>query len=520
MRSTQHRSVQLASAHKYFVVIGLLAVLFSFGFLPSAQADQESDIGIIEKVKIVSAKKHAVKVTWAEVANADQYHIRLLDKELTELNVQTSEKNSKKIEDLTEHTKYALQVRAVRSTDETVGEWSTELFFYTKPYSSIAEIPAGIEDDFLPEDVRMYKNAQGANDVGAIKLAMGDVYDDLLSSVQQYSTQQSMTPQSAQRKTAAVKANWLNALGHRARELADQNTDYTGGESADDPHVQTFDGLKYDNQARGVFWLVQDSTDTFSIQSLQRYVESRKYVSYNSGVAIQAGEHTITFNNKSTNPVTFDGSPLKIVKNRIVVWPGGMLLRHKNQFLLMTEEDQTVLLQLDNWLDPEVVIKRQATDRFTGLLGNENSIPYDDLSSGATVGRIDEIGTETTSSPLDRFMADGARAFEMPLETFYEQYIEPWAVNTEDSLFATNEYIEYLPPANVVGLDDFSEDDIQTTSHECVAAAGLTEVASSLFNCVYDRLVAEGTVDELASFMKRTDGKVEPTVWIDTKQAR
>lgn len=519
MSNAQKGYLKSTSIPKYLLaMIGLLLVMvFSLMVLRSAQADQNSDLGSVEPVRITNAKKQEVTITWKKVTNADQYQILLLDENLTEIEQVTSQKNRKTISNLTEHTKYFVQVRAMNSADETYGEWSQEQFFYTKPYSSVAEMPTGITDDLLPADVRMYKNPNIANNTGAMEMAMGDLYDDLINYVQEHSSsQQSVSTQSAQRSVTSFSSfTWVNVLSHRARELGKQNADQAGGESVDDPHLQTFDGLKYDNQARGIFWLVQDSQDKFSVQALQRYMEGSTVVSYNSGVAVKAGEHTITFNLIDKNPVTLDGEPLNIVNDRIVVWDGVIFMRHNSSFLLITDEDQNLFLKLESMLNPEVTINRTLEDRYSGLLGNENNIPYDDLSIDTAIGHIDEIGTEVESATLSDFIADGSTVFQIPLDTFYTNYIEPWSVATEDSFFAENDYIKYLPPAALIGLDDFTTDEIQAAKEACLAAADLEETSSSVFACVYDSLAGGVPVSELAPVMKRTNDKAQPSVWVE-----
>lgn len=504
------------SMHKLVLLIaGLFISVFSFVVLRAAQAD--SSLATVEQISIVQAKKHQVKLSWEKVENADQYEIRLLDEDLTELKVVTSEKNSKTIKNLDKHTKYYVQVRGFNLANETYGEWSLEQVFYTKPYSDVSEMPIGIVDDTLPEDVRMYKNPDEAKAAGALKIAMGDLYDELLSAVKTGRTDEvTVAADNAGRQIAAPRADWLTILGDRAREQGKKNAEEAGGESGDDPHIQTFDGLKYDNQARGIFWLMKDDSNKFSVQTLQRYVEGSSNVSYNSGVSVRAGEHTITFNLKDANPVRLDGTPLNIVQDRIVVWSGVMFMRHNNQFLVITEQDQNLFLSLgDSWLNPEVIVNRTPSPRYSGLLGNENNIPYDDLSFDTTVGQIDEIGTENRSVALGTFMEDDARAFQIPMATFYDTFIEPWSVSDEESYFESNDYIDYLPPVALIRLEDFSLDEIQATRQACLTAAGLEDASSTLFNCVFDSLAAELPIDELASGMTRRDGKAEPSTWID-----
>ncbi|MFA5995310.1 MAG: VWD domain-containing protein [Patescibacteria group bacterium] len=496
----------------------LLIMFFSLIFLQPTQAEdnQENTLDTIQLVEFVNIKKHKVKITWPEISGADQYQIRLLDENLVEIKQITADKNSKTIKELNKSTQYAIQIRAVNAAEEIYSVWSTEEYFYTKPHHKIKELPHGIKDDSLPDNVRMYENSKQADAAGAIKIALGDFYDDLIDDLQESAVQQSFTAPSTTRQIASgFNPFSFENMSDRARKQGKDNAKKNGGSNGE-PHIQTFDGLKYDNQAKGVFWLVKDSNNDFSVQSIQQRMESNENASYNLAVAVQAQDHVVAFNLDHNKKVTLDGSTLNIIKNRVVVWPGAVLLRKQNNFLLITKEDQNFLIKLEDLLNPEIMLTTPRTDRYSGLLGNANNIALDDLSNNDTTASIDKTGQEVQSTILNDFMTDEAISFQMPIQTFYEDYIEPWNVSKQESYFAASDYINYFPPANLVRLDDFTQEEIQNARQECLAEARV-EAANSLFGCVYDYLVAQVPIANSARIMKRADGMVEPTVWIDLK---
>lgn len=511
--------------YKHVLTAAALFVTIFYGVVAQKPAQavnknvQTSSLESVENVWFVSSTKEKVKISWVKVTNADTYEIQVLDSNETLIQELTSDNNKVTIQDLVKKTQYFVQVRAVNSTEGTYSDWSEQIKVFTKPYQGMKNLPVGIKDDTLPQDVRMYKNPNDANAAGAIQLAMGDLYTVLSDYVQEYTENEAASRVVLEKSLNS--GDWFKALAHYTREKGKQNAEQVkkdekakSGHSTNDPHIQTFDGLKYDSQARGVFWLVKDSQEKFSVQVVQRYLKDLSNASYNSGVAIQVGGRTLEFNLESVNPVSLDGIPLAIVEKRAVVWPGVILMRNGNEFILITDEDQNLFLKLESTLNPEITVNQTRSERYSGLLGNANDIPYDDLSIDSGMSRLDEIGEKIESLTLKDFVTNDATVYQMSGDQFYEDYIEPWSTTLEDSFFAESDYIEYFPPLELITLDDFSNQEIEKTKAECLLAAGV-ETSSSLYACVYDHLAGGMSVSDLAPFMKRTDGKVEPSAWLD-----
>lgn len=496
------------------MVLVVLATACTALMLQPALALAEEDdtsIGKIENLRIIEKKVLQVTVAWTQDANSDQYQVRVLDENSEVLTEVVATKNQKTITELDAATRYFILVRGHDVETDTYGEWSNKLSVRTKNANKVKQLPPGIADKSLPEGVRMYKNAKKADAKGAMKLAMGDLYDVLVEEFTNFyntSSQESVSIQS--QRSATRSPNWVDLLSHRAREQAVQ----WGAESSGDPHIITFDGVLYDNQSRGVFWLVNDTKNKFSVQAIQSYVPDRLNVSYNSGIAVNAYGHTVVFNLKGDDRIMLDGKKLKLTGNRIVLWDGAMLLRGGNKFVLITENDHSLYMPLASTLNPEILIPSQATSRYSGLLGNANLNPYDDLSSTSIVEHLDEVGEEGGSSALSNFLSPGASLLEIQQTTFYDNYIEPWVASEEESYFMEEDYINYLPPADLAELDDFSLSEIQETRQSCLDAADLEEGYSRLFGCTFDSLAAGTAITELGTFLKRSEGKTEPSVWI------
>lgn len=289
----------------------------------------------------------------------------------------------------------------------------------------------------------------------------------------------------------------------------------SGGSSTGDPHLTTFDGLKFDSQARGVFWLVQDAEGQFSVQAIQQFVDEGTSLAENAAVAVNAFGHTLAFYAAEGN-MTLDGNPLTLVDGGMIAWDGAVLLRNASGFLIATSENQLFYVNFEDMgLSPTIIIPRER-DRYTGILGNVNGNPYDDLSTDDGDSTVDELGT-LGAAYLTSFVSSGSLVYRLAADELYDEFISNFVVEESASYFAGPAYVSYLKPTTAVTLSDFSDSEIESARQACIAASGLPDGQASLFDCVYDFLTAGVAVEDSASPMERQANIPMPQAWIETE---
>ena len=166
----------------------------------------------------------------------------------------------------------------------------------------------------------------------------------------------------------------------------------TCGSSTADPHLVTFDGLRFDLQSEGEFTLVRSTVDGFEVQARQQpYPESRA-VSVNTAVAIGVGGHRLT--------VSLARNGLELRADGTLVPGGDFELAGATVRTASRERGTGFVVRLDDgtsvWVLPiggwgtsvqiEVAQSRQGS--VEGLLGNANGKQADDLvgMDGAALG--------------------------------------------------------------------------------------------------------------------------------------
>jgi pimeloyl-ACP methyl ester carboxylesterase len=178
-----------------------------------------------------------------------------------------------------------------------------------------------------------------------------------------------------------------------------------------DPHLRTFDGLRYDLQAAGELTLVRDDSDRFEVQVRTRPLVPRN-VAMNEAVAARVGDDRVGFYGDasvvrvngavvSAAKTTLAGGTLEVAGNRAtLVWSDGTQL--------------TVSFRGDH-LDLAVNAAERRRGHLVGPLGNFDGNAAGDLARG-----------------------DGTALGERPtFDDFYgpDQFADSWRVTPATSLF-------------------------------------------------------------------------------------
>ena len=239
------------------------------------------------------------------------------------------------------------------------------------------------------------------------------------------------------------------------------------GAGVGDPHLLTFDGLKYDFQAVGEFTLTLDPTDKFEVQIRTAPWAGRLDISMIVGVAANVAGDRVSFFPDGSSFVNdvgatlaegthalANGGELRASSGRLVIaWPNGDLVTaHARGF----------------YLDVELSVAASRTKRLLGLLGNFDRDAEQELASrdGALLG------------PKPTF-AD-----------FYGGFAESWRIRQEDSLFtyrpgtSTETFTDRTFPHTTATSANVPSDKAALARATCMAA-GVTD-AVWLDACILD----------------------------------
>ncbi|MFP4337262.1 MAG: nidogen-like domain-containing protein, partial [Halothece sp.] len=164
----------------------------------------------------------------------------------------------------------------------------------------------------------------------------------------------------------------------------------TRGNSWGDPHLVTFDGNSYDFQAVGEFILTQSNNSDFEVQVRQEPLEDRDDVSINTAVATQLGEETVGLYTNREQPLVIDDTETELANGESLELGNGEIFRtNENRYTVVNAgedgevnagDSQLVATVYDNHIDVEVYIADVNQGGTTGLLGNFNGDPSDDLA--------------------------------------------------------------------------------------------------------------------------------------------
>lgn len=231
----------------------------------------------------------------------------------------------------------------------------------------------------------------------------------------------------------------------------------SGGSTFGDPHVITFDGLRYDFHGAGDFVLLE--TDDVVVQT--RYTRSGP-ITFTHAVALRVEGTTLELSLRTPEmSVVLDGRELDVAGIGAQEFDGG--------YVLWTDDLRFV--QLDNGVAIEgspsgasVYAPQSQLLSGQGLLGDGDGDPSNDLVDGEGV------------------VIDGSRADEL-----YGAFFDAWYVEPADSLFAAafDEQADGpLRPAQLVTLGDLDPDDVAAAAQVCMAG-GLV-AGEGLDECIFD----------------------------------
>ncbi|WP_433261098.1 VWD domain-containing protein [Micromonospora vinacea] len=245
---------------------------------------------------------------------------------------------------------------------------------------------------------------------------------------------------------------------------------YRCANSNGDPHLLTYDGLRYDFQAAGEFVLTRSTTDDFEVQVRQTMFPASSVVAVNSAVAVRvAGDRVGVY-------VTPDGPAVRVNGAAPVSAPDGVKLPRGGT--VTTWKDGTVTVELPDgarltaqpigvWgLSVSLSAPTARAGKLEGLLGDHDGDPGDDLT-----------------------VRNGKRLAQPPtFEALYPGFADSWRVEAQRSLFdyepgqGTGTFTDRRFPDRLLTVGDLPN---RATAELVCRRAGVTD-PRILADCVLD----------------------------------
>ncbi|WP_051724122.1 VWD domain-containing protein [Micromonospora chokoriensis] len=214
---------------------------------------------------------------------------------------------------------------------------------------------------------------------------------------------------------------------------------YRCANSNGDPHLLTYDGLRYDFQAAGEFVLTRSTADDFEVQVRQTMFPASSVVAVNSAVAARvAGDRVGVY-------VTPDGPAVRVNGAAPVSTPDGVKLPRGGT--VTTWGDGTVTVQCPDGA--------RLTAQPIGVWGLSVSVSAPTGRAGTLQGLLGDHDGD----PGDDLTVRGGKGLPQPptFEALYPGFADSWRVEAQRSLF------DYEPGQDTATFTDRRFPDRQVT---------------------------------------------------------
>ncbi|SBT43198.1 VWD domain-containing protein [Micromonospora auratinigra] len=245
---------------------------------------------------------------------------------------------------------------------------------------------------------------------------------------------------------------------------------YRCATSNGDPHLVTYDGLRYDFQAAGEFVLSRSTADDFEVQTRQTMFPASRTVAVNSAVAARvAGDRVAVYASPDGPQVRVNGGPATRAPGAVRLPRGGTVDTGDDGVVTVGWPDGSRLdaAPIGVWgLSVSVGVPAGRAGKLTGLLGDHDGDRADDLVTAA-----------------------GDRLAQPPaFDALYPGFADGWRVEQRRSLFDygpgqdTSTFTDRRFPDRALTVGDLPG---RATAELLCRRAGVTDPAI-LTDCVLD----------------------------------
>jgi hypothetical protein len=275
-----------------------------------------------------------------------------------------------------------------------------------------------------------------------------------------------------------------------------------GASTTGDPHLATFDGLRYDLQTVGEFILIKSKNGEFEVQSRQSPLSSS--FSTNSAVAMKVGSDRVSLyarelpDGDTSTPLRVNGKPTTIQGDRLTLKGGGEISKQGSTYVISSPRGEKVLARLSGagnnaFINLSPFVYNRAGE-YSGLLGNVNGNANDDLQirGGNNVLEVrSTYGDVNKVFNLVGLRAPGALdvAEKLYFDKLYKEFGNSWRVKQKESLFdypagkTTENYVDLAFPDKYLTLNMLSADQIQKARNACTEANVTQDLMEG---CIFD----------------------------------
>ncbi|UCF38628.1 MAG: VWD domain-containing protein [Acidobacteriota bacterium] len=240
-----------------------------------------------------------------------------------------------------------------------------------------------------------------------------------------------------------------------------------------EPHLSTYDDVRFDFQAAGEFIATKSLDDNFEVQMrLEPYAGLPDRISVLTGIAVRLGPHRVSVRVKEDQPLRVDGEVLELqelvpleLENA-----GALLIREGRRYSIVLADGTNVHTDLfSSLMNLYISLAEERDGRMAGIAGNG------DGDNGSNDFHTRE--GEPLSSPPE-------------FETLYEDFAESWRISQKESLFdyrqgeSTQTFMKSNVPVRPVTVKDILAADRARAEERC-RAAGIQD-PDVLEECIFD----------------------------------
>jgi len=239
-----------------------------------------------------------------------------------------------------------------------------------------------------------------------------------------------------------------------------------------DPHLRTFDGVRYDCQPAGEETMVVSSAGDLEVQT-RTEPWGAKEVSLAVAVAARVASDKVAFYLDGT--VTVDGFATTLAPGPTPLPGGGVVWTLSDSYAIVWPDNSQLRVASHGFFfGVDVYVATSRAGQVAGLLGNANGVTEDDLTT--------RDGLTTLTSPA-------------PFADFYHLYVESWRIASDTSLFdyvagtSTETFTDRNFPHLLARVQDLDSATVQSNTATCQMNGVTSDWVDA---CVLDLAMTDG----------------------------